>query len=178
MNTKTKTNYLVTLNEAKAHLRVDTSVEDNYITAAIKAAVEWCEQYINKDIATTTNVLVLDDFSGVCIHVNEGNLISLTSVKDENETSYPFTKLKRYDSRFKFEIAQVFEKDLTVTFVTGYSTATLPASIKQAILIKTADIYDKIRDSYQERVGSSNMSKYANNAVESFLNYFVSQKFR
>tara|TARA_Y100001938_G_C8028524_1_gene399343 strand:+ start:368 stop:1195 length:828 start_codon:yes stop_codon:yes gene_type:complete len=38
----------VTLTEAKAHLRVDTSADDTYITSLIKAATQLCEEYTNR----------------------------------------------------------------------------------------------------------------------------------
>ena len=169
MITKVKSDYLITLAEAKAHLRVDTSAEDTYITNLIKAAVEYCENYIQKDIAVTANTLVIYDFSGQLVEVDEANLASITTVKDGSGASLTYeTEIERTDCSFIIElINSQSETDLEVKFVTGYTSGTLPASIRQAILIKLADLYDVERNSY-------NLGTFqANNAIMSFLNFYV-----
>lgn len=52
----------VTLAEAKAHLRVDTSDDDTYIGTLITAAREWCEQYLDRTLVHTQWVMRLDRF--------------------------------------------------------------------------------------------------------------------
>lgn len=178
MITKVKSDYFLTLSEVKQHLRVDTDDEDNYIYQLIKAAVNHAEQYIQKDIAVTTNTLVIKDFSGSCIEVDDGNLVSITSITDEDLTSYLLAQytLNRYDSHFTIEFndgVYFSDKDITVVYVTGYTASTLPASIRQAIYIKIADLYDVDRTTY----GFQNYSKnVANNAFESLLNYYMAQR--
>ena len=44
----------VSLNEAKAFLRVDSDEDDNYITSLIKTAREWCEDYQHRAYITQT----------------------------------------------------------------------------------------------------------------------------
>lgn len=43
----------VSLSEAKTHLRVDTSTDDSYITALVKAAREWVEEYLDRSLVYT-----------------------------------------------------------------------------------------------------------------------------
>ena len=50
----------VTLSEAKAHLRVDTTADDAYISSLISAAREWCEQYLDRSLVHTQWVLRFD----------------------------------------------------------------------------------------------------------------------
>ena len=45
-------NELVTVQEAKDYIRVDTSADDNLISALISQARLWCENYISKDIVS------------------------------------------------------------------------------------------------------------------------------
>lgn len=52
----------VTLSEAKAHLRVDATEDDAYITALIAAAREWCEQYLDRTLVNTQWTMRLDSF--------------------------------------------------------------------------------------------------------------------
>lgn len=149
MLTKTKTDYFISLSEAKTHLRVDTTEEDAYIMQLIKNAVEYTENFINKDIAVTSNVLVLKNFCGQEVEINEGNFQSLTSVKDSLNVTLTTSDLLVYDSSFEFDIdSTVSTQDITVNFVTGYTALTLPGTIRQYIMIKIADFYDVERSSY------------------------------
>jgi uncharacterized phiE125 gp8 family phage protein len=52
----------VTLSEAKAHLRVDTTTDDAYIGSLITAAREWCEQYLDRTLVHTQWVMRFDRF--------------------------------------------------------------------------------------------------------------------
>ena len=52
----------VTLSEAKAHLRVDTTADDAYIGSLISAAREWCEQYLDRSLVHTQWVMRFDKF--------------------------------------------------------------------------------------------------------------------
>ena len=52
----------VTLAEAKAHCRVDTSTDDAYISSLIKAAREWCEAYCDETFVHTQYRMTLDSF--------------------------------------------------------------------------------------------------------------------
>jgi hypothetical protein len=147
--TKVKSDYFITLQEAKDHLRVDTINEDSYIMNLIKSAVEHSENFINKDIAATTSTLVLKDFIGGTIEIDEGNFISITSVKDALNNSLTYSDLCIYDSSFKFLLdASLPEQDITIIFKTGYTNATLPYPLRQYIMIKIADFYDIERSSY------------------------------
>ena len=52
----------VTLSEAKAHLRVDTSDDDAYISTLITAAREWVEQYLDRTLIHTQWAMRFDRF--------------------------------------------------------------------------------------------------------------------
>ena len=52
----------VTVAEAKAHLRVDTSTDDAYIGTLITAAREWCEEYLDRTLVHTQWAMRLDRF--------------------------------------------------------------------------------------------------------------------
>ena len=52
----------VTLAEAKAHCRVDTSTDDAYISSLITAAREWCEAYCDETFVHTQYRMTLDAF--------------------------------------------------------------------------------------------------------------------
>ena len=52
----------VTLTEAKAHLRVDSTDDDVYIATLITAAREWVEQYLDRTLVHTQWVMRFDKF--------------------------------------------------------------------------------------------------------------------
>lgn len=174
MITKVKSDYLIGLSEAKQHLRVDTTDEDAYISNLIKAAVGMAENYIQKDIVPTVNTLVMNDFSGTLVEIDEGNFVSLTSVKDAGNNSLTYSELEIFDSFFRFELdASQNDATINVVFNTGFSNTTLPATIRQAVLIKLADLYDVDRNTYGFQTYQKNL---ANNAFESLLNYYVATR--
>lgn len=52
----------VTLSEAKAHLRVDITDDDSLISAIIKAAREFCEEYLDRTLVHTQWTMSVDRF--------------------------------------------------------------------------------------------------------------------
>jgi uncharacterized phiE125 gp8 family phage protein len=70
----------VTLDEARAHLRVRHTDENNYITALIKAATRYVEQTLSTSIAEQTWKLTLDSFSDY-IELPRGPVASVDSVE-------------------------------------------------------------------------------------------------
>ena len=52
----------VTLAEAKAHCRVDTSTDDAYLSSLITAAREWVEEYLDRALIHQRYVMRLDSF--------------------------------------------------------------------------------------------------------------------
>jgi len=149
---KTKTNYPVSVEEAKRHLRIDDSwdKDDDYIRNLIKAATQKAEEYIGKDIAETSNVLKIRDYAGSDFYVQEGNFISLTSVQQSDEaTSITVDHTEIYYNQFYVELSSSVSQDpLYINYKTGFLVNTVPALIKQAILVKIGDLYDSERGSY------------------------------
>jgi len=56
--------YPVTLAEAKLHLRIDTTAEDDLITGLISAATQWVEDYTDRTLCWTQWQMRLDSFYG------------------------------------------------------------------------------------------------------------------
>ena len=156
--TKTKTTYPVTLSEVKTHLRVDTNnfEDDDYIeNYIIKSATRFCENFIDKDIALTTNTYTVYDFGSSNLRIDEGNLVSITdvSINGTLNTSY---ELYKENNQFTLEWENFLgggeDPDYTLTthFTTGYDGITniCPEDIKQAIFIVCGNLYDNERSSY------------------------------
>ena len=71
----------VTLTQAKAHMRVDYSTDDTYITSLIQTAREYCESFQNKAYITQTLEIALDTFPCDEIRLPRPPLASVTSIK-------------------------------------------------------------------------------------------------
>ena len=166
---KTKTNYPVSLGEAKRHLRVeeDWHDDDDYIDQLIKAATQKAEQYIGKDIAETTNVQTLYDFYGDAVKIEECNFLSFTQAVTDTSTLATVDYTEIFYNYANIEFTSTVDSDpLTITYVTGYDETEVPALIKQSVLVKIADLYDVDRQSYLE----GNIR--SNKAFESLLDSF------
>jgi uncharacterized phiE125 gp8 family phage protein len=71
----------ITTNEAKAHLRIDASDEDNLITGYITAARQLCELYARRALVTQTWDLSLEQWPGCDqIELPRPPLQSVTSI--------------------------------------------------------------------------------------------------
>jgi uncharacterized phiE125 gp8 family phage protein len=87
---------LVTLAEAKQHLRVDTDDEDDLITAYVAAATEWCAGFQNRAYLTQVLEQSFDDFPDWVFALLRPPLVSVESIKftDVNNTEYTFDPAK------------------------------------------------------------------------------------
>jgi len=173
--TKTKDKYPLSLVEVKRHLRVDPDFidDDNYLDGLIVAATTLAESYINKDIAYTLNELKIHDFYSDYVQIYEGNFASVLDVYNENDVSTgTIDYTNNYNNSFQITWTAPIEGDpLTIKFYTGFNDYTCPALLKQAILIKLADLYDSARADY-------NWQGLTDNKVfETILNYYVALRF-
>lgn len=168
--TKTKLIYPLSLQEVKRHLRIDNDFidDDDYLESLIIAGTQLAENYVEKDIANTQTVLRIDDFSGDWIKIKDGNFLSIVSVLDSNNASIgTIYQTSKHNDFFQIEWVNSIESDpLTITYLSGYAENQTPALIKQAILIKIADLYDSARADF-------NWSGLTDNKVfESILNFY------
>lgn len=150
--TKTKDTYPVSLDMIKRHLRVhnDFTDDDDYIMELLYSATQMAENYLNKSIAKTINVLRIDDFNSDVVKIFEGNFLSLTSVVDANGTDHlsSVVQTSKHEDYFTIEFNDSFETDtLTITFYTGFNQYETPELLKQVIMICISDFYDNHRSS-------------------------------
>lgn len=172
---KTRELYPLSLCEIKRHLRLhnDFVDDDDYLDNLIIAATQMTENYLNKAICKTLNVLRIDDFSSDTLKVMEGNYLSTVSVHDQNDVSIGTVKqVSIHYDYFTIEWTSLVSADpLELTFYTGFNENETPELLKQAILIKAADLYDNQRSSL-------NWSGMQDSKVfENILNYYTAIRF-
>ncbi len=148
----------LTLTEAKLHLRVEHTVDDDLITALIQAARERAEHLLGRSLITQTWTRVLDAFPAAEIELGVPPVQSISSVAyiDGNGDSQtmpsadysldnttlpgwvlPSEDLSTWPSTLDTANA------VTVTFVTGYgaSGTAVPAAIKAWMKMEIGTMY-------------------------------------
>jgi len=178
----------VTLAEAKSHLRVDTIDDDAYIVNLIRAAREWCEQYLDRTLVNTQWVMRFDRFppdSTADIElprppvVASGTATAVTvayTLEDGTTATYA-TNLFRVDrastpGAVKTVYAATWpphrqdDNSVSITWWGGYgpSGSDVPAAIRHAMLMLVAFWYDN-----RSTVLVGSTSKQLEFAVDSLL---------
>jgi uncharacterized phiE125 gp8 family phage protein len=155
----------VTLTEAKAHLRVEISDDDTYITALIVAARERAEGFLRRALITRTYDLYLDDFPAAgSIPLPKPPLQTVLSVKyiDANSVTQTLTENTDYivdrisepgwivlPSGLSWPTTKDVIASVIIRFKAGYgdTAASLPEVFKLAIKHMALGWYD-VREPY------------------------------
>jgi len=148
----------ITLAEAKAQLRIesDETADDTWITTSLTIVREQIEDLLNRSIMPQTLELAISTFEDV-IQLPKPPFTSLTSITyyDEDNVSQTLSSSLYLVNDF-VEPAEVVKESaqsypavyarpdaIRLTFVAGYADAdSVPASIKQAMLMLLTDLYD------------------------------------
>lgn len=156
---QTKTTYHVSLSEAKKHLNIESDFtdDDSYITQLIKEATSNAENYIDGDIALTSNVYTEYDFGGSVITITVAPLIAVSAISylDDNNDAVAIdpddkdvARVQKGLQKFKIILESVITtEELTVTFTSGYAANGAPEALKRAVLLQIGDWFDVERGS-------------------------------
>lgn len=152
----------ISVDEAKAHLRVEHDLDDDYIETCIKAAVrriDGREGWLRRALVNRTYRLYLPWFPVArCIALPLPPLNSVSSVKyyDQNDIEQTFSassyqEVKHEDEGYIYLKTGeswpggTYERPdaVTIEFVAGYGAAgsDVPDNIRHAILIDVAGLY-------------------------------------
>jgi uncharacterized phiE125 gp8 family phage protein len=148
----------ITLVEAKAHLRVDFSDEDDYIDTLIVSARRYCEAYCNRVFITQTWRQNEDKWSNP-IQLKVNPVISVTSLKyiDANESQQTITdNANNYQKDLNSDVAKIYDglvntfpaigdsiNPIEIITVCGYGAAAdVPDDIKHAIKFMVSYFYE------------------------------------
>jgi uncharacterized phiE125 gp8 family phage protein len=150
----------VTLDEVKAHLRIDDDqvTEDALLFGLIHAAVEYAETFTRRALITQTWDLKMDRFPCGPIVLPKAPLQSVSSITytDSNGDSQTWgssnyivdTASKPGMVHTAYQVSWPVARDIvnavTVRFVAGYGTtlASVPESIRLAMLLMIAHWYE------------------------------------
>jgi uncharacterized phiE125 gp8 family phage protein len=156
----------VTLAEAKAHLRVDTSDDDTYISGLVTAAREWVESYLDRTLVHTQWVMRLDSFPPDSLQDVElprppvvasgtATAVTITYTAEDGSTANYSTASFRVDrasipGAVKTLYGQTWpphledDNSISVTWWAGYgaSGSSVPAAIRHAMLMLCSHWYE------------------------------------
>lgn len=149
---------VVTLTEAKTHLRVDGNSEDALITSLVAAAVQYLDGWtgvLGRCLATQTWRQDFDSFSGRCMRLplsattiasvkwraSDGTLSTVSSsdyaLKADSLGSYV-----RFSDAFALPADLAQSQAVLIEFTAGYgAAAAVPAPLKAAILLLVGHWY-------------------------------------
>lgn len=141
---------MITLEQAKLHLRVEIDHDDSLIATLIEAAYQVAENYTNRVIIPSVKTLKLEFFPDV-IYLPFLPVVSIDSIEysDAAGITQPFTD---YYLNLRDEVANITpQKDATfpgtnedyenlvVTYNAGYIV--IPKQINQAVLLIIGSMY-------------------------------------
>ena len=146
----------LTLAEAKLYLRVDSTSEDDLITALIKAARLQVENKTYRMLITQTWDLILDkkDLNESLIQIYKQPITAISSVKyyDVNNTEQTMsasdyqTEVSSNPAKVQIiTFPQIYDRlgAVTIRFVAGYANAgAVPQDIKQAMYFLIGHLYE------------------------------------
>ncbi len=143
---------MLTLDEVKTHLRVEQSLDDNYIELLISTAITIAEDYCNRAIVATTKTLMLDVFPDV-IELPIAPVISIDNIDYQNtdDATQSFTDFYLNLRKLKATIEPTTNNEwpetydnkevVTISYQVGYSA--IPPVIKHAILLIIGSLYEQ-----------------------------------
>lgn len=156
----------VTLSQAKAHLRVDSTDDDAYIASLITAAREWVEQYLDRTLVHTQWVMRFDKFpdSGIepvelprppMVTSGTATAVTVTFTQEVGTTSTYSTAEYRVD-RYATPgaVLPIYgttwtphrqdDNAISITWWAGYgaSGSDVPAAIRHAMLMLCSHWYE------------------------------------
>ena len=154
----------VTLEEAKAHLRLDTGDDDGYIPALIRAAREKVELFLRRALVTQGFEYTLDGFPlGAVIDLPRPPLQSVESIRHidtagnvqtltpeeyvVDASSGEIGRVALAWNRF-WSITRSSINSIIIQFTAGYGDApeNVPQAIRQGILIEVSNLYENRED--------------------------------
>jgi uncharacterized phiE125 gp8 family phage protein len=146
---------IISLADAKAHCRVTHTEDDAYITTLISAARQWVEIYCNCWMNNTTGVGYIDRWpEGEYIDIPLHPVTAIASVQYVDSagslTSMPSgdiqTDVITVPARVFLETTYSLQdgpNKVRVNFTAGFTEATVPKAMRQAMLILILGMYEQ-----------------------------------
>lgn len=133
-------NEILTYNEVKDYVRIDTASDDNLISQMIIQARIWCENYISRDIVSKNRTYYLDSTNGL-FDLPFGPVSSIEEITISGTVTTDYETLGLDNETI--ELDQGPGDRVKVTYIT---TGINDALVKQAMLQLISTYYDNRAD--------------------------------
>ena len=133
-------NELLTAQNVKDYVRIDTSADDNIISAMITQARIWCENYISRDIVPKNRTYYIDTTNGI-FDLPFGPIASVEEITIDGTASTDYEILGLDNETI--ELDQGPAERVKITYIT---TGIDDALIKQSMLQLISTYYDNRSD--------------------------------
>jgi hypothetical protein len=156
---------LLTTQNVKDYVRIDTTADDNLITAMISQARIWCENYITRDIVAKNRTYYLDSTNGI-FDLPFGPISSISEITIDGTatTSYEILGLDNET----IELDQGPAERVKITYVTQGLNDAL---VKQAMLQLISTYYDNRADFIEGTSGIANNSEIPTSTKQILTSY-------
>lgn len=159
---------ILTGQEVKDYVRIDTAADDNIINAMISQARIWCENYISRDIVSKNRTYYLDTTNGL-FDLPFGPIASIEEISINSivTTNYEILGLDNET----IELDGGSAERVKVTFVTAGLNDSL---IKQAMLQLISTYYDNRSDiSSETKQSETEIPTSTKNILNSYKAMFL-----
>ena len=164
----------ITLEEAKAFLRVLHSDDDALISSIITAVIEHVENVTNRQLVIAT--FELKNYNFVC-RLPKGSLQSVSKIEylDANGDYIILDSTKYYEymdnglgyiEYLEIPYIPTHREAVKITFIAGYTI--VPETIKQYMKVKIATLYEN----REEYVIGASISNFGNEFIENILSSY------
>jgi uncharacterized phiE125 gp8 family phage protein len=131
---------ILTVQNVKDYVRIDTDFDDNIITAMISQARIWCENYISRDIVSKNRTYYLDSTNGT-FDLPFGPVSSISEIQVESTVTTNYEILGLDNETIELDGGSA--ERVKITYITAGISDPL---IKQAMLQLISTYYDNRAD--------------------------------
>lgn len=160
-------NEILTAQNVKDYVRVDTSADDNLITSMITQARIWCENYISRDIVAKNRTYYLDTTNGL-FDLPFGPVASISEITLNGTITTDFEILGLDNETIELDGGSA--ERVKITYITLGINDSL---VKQAMLQLISTYYDNRADFTTEQNDVGEIPTSTRNILNSYKVMFL-----
>ena len=157
---------LLTTQEVKDYVRIDTSSDDAIISAMITQARIWCENYISKDIVAKNRTYYLSHTNGV-YDLPFGPVASISEITIDGTATTDYEILGLDNETIELDSSSA--ENVKSTYIT---TGINDALIKQAMLQLISTYYDN-RSDFKTGIAINEIPTSTTSILTSYKTMFI-----
>jgi hypothetical protein len=160
-------NEILTAQEVKDYVRIDTSADDNLITSMISQARIWCENYISRDIVPKNRTYYLDQTNGL-FDLPFGPIASISELTIDGTASTDYEIIGLDNETIELDGGSA--EKVKVTYITSGINDSL---VKQAMLQLISTYYDNRADFTTEQNNVAEVPTSTRQILTSYKTMFI-----